>query len=111
MKMSNPDNQMVDLTNIDKMTDREIQRIDHEFRMSIVKIKEEKGKRGRHRKSCENLSMNSSGHLKNFIRPYNLTSIYSTNRKTSEAQSLTQRSKCSSPGSLINSYREQIDNG
>lgn len=104
MKLSNPDNQMVDLTKIEKMTDREIMRIDNEFRRNLLRIREEKGKRSKMRKSGENLSMNSSGHLKNFMRPYNITGIYSSNRKNSSAQSLSQRSKNSSPG-----YKNRIE--
>lgn len=59
------------------------------------------------KKSTENLSMNSSGHLKNFMRPYNPTSFYSTNRRTSSAQSHSQRSKNSSPGYYANSNHKQ----
>lgn len=44
------------------------------------------------------MSMSSSGQHKNFIRPYNPKSIYSTNRKTGSAQSLSHRSGGSSPG-------------
>lgn len=103
MRLSNPDNQMVDMANIEKLTDREILRIDQEFKKNLNRIKEEKGKRNRLRKSNENMSMNSSGHIKNFMRPYNITTLYSTNRKNSSAQSLSQRSKNSSPG-----YKNQL---
>ena len=69
----------------DRLTDREIQRIDFEFKAKIARIKEEKDKR-HYRKASETrknelgASYNSSGYLKNFMRPYN-PAAYSTSKK------------------------------
>ena len=86
--------------NMEKLTDREINRLDNSCKKTIGRIRDEKDKRSRVRKShAETMSHNSSGHLKNFMRPYNPASIYSTNKKsTSEQLSLSQRSLKSSPG-------------
>ena len=97
--------EMPDLTNIEKMTDRQIQKVDHEFKKKLVLIKEEKEKRRRQKKMCETLSQNSSGYLKNFMRPYNPSSVRSRG-------SNTHRSFKSSPSEnrlgTMNSTKEHL---
>ena len=96
-----------DLSNLDRMTDREIHKIDLDCKRQITILKGEKEKRSKIRRSHENLSQNSSGHLKNFMRPYNPPAcMYSTNRKTSSQKSLSQRS-AESPAYIQNS-RDRI---
>jgi len=46
---------------MDKMTDREIQRVENKLQNKIFKIKEEKEKRQRHKKMNDSASKNSSG--------------------------------------------------
>ena len=93
-----------DLTNIEKMTDRQIQKIDNEFKKKLIIVKEEKDKRRRQKKMCETLSQNSSGYLKNFMRPYNPSSVRSRGSRS-------HRSFKSSPSEnrlgTMNSTKEQ----
>ena len=69
----------------DRRTDREIQRMDFEFKAKIARIKEEKDRR-HYRRASESrknelaASYSSSGYLKNFMRPYN-PAAYSTSKK------------------------------
>jgi len=57
MKQKNQD----ELQDMDKMTDREIQRVENKLQNKIFKIKEEKEKRQRHKKMNDSASKNSSG--------------------------------------------------
>lgn len=97
LKLKSGDSPRIDFPDFEKLTDREIQRIDNDFQRQLSMIKVEKDKRSRQKRSGDKLSMNSSGQLKNLMRPYNPKSIYSTTRKAGSARSLSQKSGGSSP--------------
>jgi len=61
----------IDLNSLDKLTDRELGGHIKELNKKLYAVKEEKEKRRRGNRLNDSYSYNSSGHLINFMRPYN----------------------------------------
>lgn len=73
LEISNKNNrESLELTNLDKMTDREVQKLDQQFKQKLFQLKEEKEKRQRQKKMNDSIGRNSSGKKKSFVRPYNM---------------------------------------